>query len=264
MSHSGGFPVVESPSPDARWNPYRSTVDGVACGLASVEAAPPPCPAEDYVTYDLHIVHSVDLSNPTLLSDYPDHPLGEGTPTYFERMRVVVRDPETIAATVVDVIRDATPYPMIADPSGFGFVYDAADDATRNPYLHRSPGDPTGPTYIGGVASIEPAATNDGRMVIWNGGDEHPYGVNLTYSYNPNPVAMTGWSPPKNVAYMYWVEGPGAPGGETTIPIDGELVPFSEVFPIARQPLRDQSGDLYEPGTSYVPATRNDPSVEYP
>jgi cytochrome c peroxidase len=264
VSHTGGFPVVENRSPAARWNPYRSTPEGTACGVASLDSRPPPCPAERYATYDAFIIHTVGPTNPTLFQDYPDWPRGEGTPTYFEPLLIVVREPETPSASVVQVRRDGEPYPMVADTSGFGFVYDPDDDRVRNPYLYRAPGDPT-TTYIGGVVTMEPAATNDGRMVIFNGGDENPFGINLVYTWNATPAGRTGWSPPKNIAYMYWVEGPGSPTGETLINIDGVDYPFSTIFPIAKEPLRDQEGVPYHPGSAYVPASRTtDPAVEIP
>ena len=260
VSHSGGFPVVENQAPAARHNPYRSTIDGEACGVASLEALPPPCPTERYSTYDVHIIHSAGHTNPTLFADYPDYPLGEGTAMYIEQMLIVVQDAQNESATVVDVIRNSIPYPMVADPGGFAFVYDAADDTVRNPYLFRGESDTT--TYIGGVSSLEPGATNDGRLVVFNGGSENRYGPNLVYTWNPDPAAQTGWSPPKNIAYMYYVEGPGSPTGETLIAIDGVDYPFSDIFPIAKQPLLDQDGRPYDIGATYTPATRDPMATE--
>jgi len=107
-------------------------------------------------------------------------------------------------------------------------------------------------TLSGGyLEGIEPGITFDGRLIVWQGpsvgdieGDEPApvtFNAQLTYSYNPKPGAIEGWSEPKNIARMYY--------DDRDVMVDG--VVFHERFPIAKQPLRGPEGEVFAPDDIY-------------
>lgn len=98
----------------------------------------------------------------------------------------------------------------------------------------------------------EPTVSNDGRLLIWHG---PPYpGKNTNglclYSYNSNPSDIDGWSTPRGIADMYYVNGPGA-SAETVV---NGMQLFSDAYPIAKQPMRDANGVVFNQG-EWLPCT---------
>ena len=91
----------------------------------------------------------------------------------------------------------------------------------------------------------EPSVTPDCRLVVWHGlvnnDPARPASI-ANYSVNAN-FGATGWSEPRSITDMYYVHGPGA---ATEAEIAG--VPFSERYPVAKEPMRDFDGSVIPEG----------------
>lgn len=187
-----------------------------------------------------HNTHASFCADPDLDENpFPSNDLGEPDPngafeTYrirlitadddngFHRLkmgsvRVVVSDPHTEFAEIVlaQMDDDLTP---LSDVSG-------------------------SPLY-----NYEPSITPDCRLLVWHGRKGNSVtertGVAM-YSYHPHPAA-SGWSTPRSISDMHWVHGPGASGTLGEAIVDG--VPFSERYPVAREPMRDYQGVVIPEG----------------
>jgi len=97
----------------------------------------------------------------------------------------------------------------------------------------------------------EATLTLDGRLMVWdglptiirNGRSYKIEGYNnfLMYAYRQDPANLGGWSVPRPLSEMYYVDGPGA--GERETRING--IKFSAYFPLAKYPIRDDLGRLF-------------------
>ncbi len=91
----------------------------------------------------------------------------------------------------------------------------------------------------------EPSVTPDCRLVVWHGlvnnDPTRPASI-ANYSVNAN-FGATGWSEPRSITDMYYVHGPGA---ASEAEIAG--VPFSERYPVAKEPMRDYDGTVIPEG----------------
>lgn len=92
----------------------------------------------------------------------------------------------------------------------------------------------------------EPSATLDGGLILFSGNDragEVPgNGGRIMYTYNVNAFNYTGWAPQKHLSAMYQSEGAGRSGGPVTI----SGIPFDELYPIAKSPIRDYRGSVLD------------------
>lgn len=60
------------------------------------------------------------------------------------------------------------------------------------------------------LRGIEPTMTADGRLMLFQGAPANDGNIDhLMYSYNSNPCAATGWSPPRPLSMMYSDPNPG-------------------------------------------------------
>jgi cytochrome c peroxidase len=94
------------------------------------------------------------------------------------------------------------------------------------------------------VCGIEPSVTADGHLMVF----QNPFtGLNTdnfavtSYSYNPAGPVATGWSPPKSIADMHFVDAGVVLNGKT----------LAERYPLARKPLRDATGQIYTQGSIF-------------
>ncbi|MEZ6187474.1 MAG: cytochrome c peroxidase [Planctomycetota bacterium] len=92
------------------------------------------------------------------------------------------------------------------------------------------------------LRGIEPTLTFDGHFLVWQG---HPandgrIGV-LMYSYTQTPGRLDGWSPPRTLSALYYVDREVTLGG----------LPLHERVPLAKHPLRDGLGGVYAQSDPY-------------
>ncbi len=89
------------------------------------------------------------------------------------------------------------------------------------------------------INAIEPTVTADGRLLIAQGHPNNDGTIDtLIYSYNATPGQTTGWSPPRSVADLYFVD-------RSTV-LDG--ISLADRFPIAQQPLKAPNGTVFSQG----------------
>jgi len=89
------------------------------------------------------------------------------------------------------------------------------------------------------VRCIEMTVTIDGRLLVCQGHPDNNGRIdNLVYSWNPTPNSLTGWTVPRSLADMYYVDRNSDVAG----------VPFRVRFPIAEFPIRDATGTAYRQG----------------
>jgi cytochrome c peroxidase len=87
------------------------------------------------------------------------------------------------------------------------------------------------------IRGLEPTVTFDGHLLIFQGNVKNNGEIGqLIYSWNATAGSATGWSEPKSIPAMYHTDRNVVIGG----------LPFHERFPIAKQPLRDALGKIYE------------------
>jgi cytochrome c peroxidase len=95
------------------------------------------------------------------------------------------------------------------------------------------------------IKGIEPSATFDGRLVVYQG---HPNRSNdlltLMYTWNETPGAAGGWSVPRPLSSMYELEANTMVAG----------IPFKERYPLAKEPLRRWNGEVYATGSRILGA----------
>lgn len=95
------------------------------------------------------------------------------------------------------------------------------------------------------LIGIEPSITADGRLMVFQGSPKNDGGIDyIMYSYNDNPGSVAGWTPARSIADLYYTEYNRSVAG----------VPFHEMYPIAKQALRDASGKAYTKGMYYYGA----------
>jgi cytochrome c peroxidase len=95
------------------------------------------------------------------------------------------------------------------------------------------------------IRGLEPSITADGRLMVFQGSPKNDGGIDyIMYSYNDNPGSVAGWTPARSIADLYHVEYNRSVNG----------TPFHEVYPIAKQALRDASGKAYTKGMYYFGA----------
>ncbi|HBP16170.1 MAG TPA: hypothetical protein DEA08_00060, partial [Planctomycetes bacterium] len=92
------------------------------------------------------------------------------------------------------------------------------------------------------LRGIEPTATFDGHLLVWQGHPDNDGKIDiLVYSWNPQPGATSGWTPPRSLSDLYHVDRDRLVAG----------IPFHERFPLAKQPLKDQAGRTFARGELY-------------
>ncbi len=95
------------------------------------------------------------------------------------------------------------------------------------------------------MRGLEPSVTLDGKLLIYQGTPKNDGGIDyIVYSFNPNPGDPNGWSPPRSIADLYYIERNKLVNGQ----------PFHEIYPIAKQALRDAEGKVYASGAYYYGA----------
>jgi cytochrome c peroxidase len=125
-----------------------------------------------------------------------------GSPMQLRRLAVVVAEPETELARIERFFFVDDGYRSIATVSGSE------------------------------VTGIEPTVTADGRLLVYQEGDQ------LRYVYNDEPCAYEGWSEPRPLVDLHYRD-------HTTL-VDGARM--DRRYPLAREPLRDARGNPLPPG----------------
>lgn len=89
------------------------------------------------------------------------------------------------------------------------------------------------------LRGYEGTTSLDGRLLIFNS-DASNKGVTgyISYSFNPTPSNPNNWTSPKNITELYSHLGPGRSGGEYKV----MGTPFSQLYPLAKNPLKDSYG----------------------
>jgi len=89
------------------------------------------------------------------------------------------------------------------------------------------------------VRCIEMTVTMDGRLLVCQGHPDNNGRIdNLVYSWNQTPNSLTGWTTPRSVADMYYVDRNSDVAG----------IPFRVRYPIAEFVIRDAAGTPYNQG----------------
>ncbi|WP_160153383.1 cytochrome c peroxidase [Microbulbifer sp. ALW1] len=204
----GKIHLAVFPHPSIKNNPFRSDFNGNST----------TDPSSKYQTYRLYGILAstrigADTSDKVLANkrDTGDlhHILGK-----FQAI-VVVENSGTATAQVVNT-RILAPAKALRTSSG-GFLY-----------------------------GYEPSVTLDGGLILFSGNDRPGEvggnGGQVMYTYNNNAFNYTGWAPQKNLSAMYKSVGAGRSGG----PISVGGVPFDQMYPIAKAPIKDYRGSVLD------------------
>lgn len=86
---------------------------------------------------------------------------------------------------------------------------------------------------------IEMTVTFDGRFIVCQGHPDNNGRIdNLVYSWNATPGSTTGWRQPRSLADLYFVDRNSNVAG----------IPLHVRYPIAKHPIKDAAGAIYERG----------------
>jgi cytochrome c peroxidase len=97
----------------------------------------------------------------------------------------------------------------------------------------------------GPLRGLEPTITFDGRLLVWQGHPKNDGKIDtLMYSFNEIPEVVGGWTVPRPISSMYYVD--------RHRPVAG--IAFHERYPIAKEPLKSASGLVYRRGELYIGA----------
>ncbi len=93
------------------------------------------------------------------------------------------------------------------------------------------------------LIGIEPTLTADGRLMIFQSASSGAGDGTLLlfYSYNANPLAVTGWSRPRPLSDLH--------NADRDTPLAG--LTMSQRYPLARQPLIANDGQVFSPGEQF-------------
>jgi cytochrome c peroxidase len=92
------------------------------------------------------------------------------------------------------------------------------------------------------LRGIEPTLAFDGQLFIWQGSPANDGSIDrIVYSFNQTPGQASGWSMPRSIADMYFVDRATPVGG----------IAFQDRYPIAAQQLRASDGTPFNQGDDF-------------